>query len=436
MIQQQLPPPQLFPKHICFTSLLSSAPSYAAGGKRVRKIAKGEFFMDENRSAGEPRRTSNTRRRRRRRRSMGLLKALLYVAFVIGASILLATYGWTLANDVLALNKEDHSASIVLPDTIFSEQEIEQTTKNEDGTKTVTTVTVTVADMDYVAQELNENGLIEHEWLFKLFSKMTHGNRKLRAGTYTLDTSMDYSAIVNNLGASSGSRATVSVTFTEGMTVDQIFTLMEEKGVAKVEELREMAATHDYAFSFLQDIELGDYRRLEGYLFPDTYEFYLNEDPKTAINKLLVNFDAKFTDDMRAAVAETEYSIRDILTIASMIEKETDGTDEKKIASVIYNRLERPTSETGGFLNIDAAILYGTGDTVVDTAADTPYNTYIHQGLPPGPIANPGMAAIKAAMNPESTSYYFYVLNPETNRHEFSKTYNEHTNLVNKYAGN
>lgn len=395
--------------------------------------------MDENRTAGEPRRTSNTRRRRRRRRGLGLLKALFYVAFVIGVSILLATYGWTLANDVLALNKSELSAVIVLPDDIFSQQEIEQTTENEDGSKTVETVTVTVADMDYVAGKLHDNGLIEHEWLFKLFSTLTHGNRKMRAGTYTLDTNMDYSAIIGNLGASSASRATVEVTFVEGSTVDQIFALMEEKGVAKVSALQEMAATHDYAFSFLQDIPLGDYHRLEGYLFPDTYEFYLNEDPKTAINKLLVNFDAKFTDEMRAAVAETEYSIRDILTIASMVEKETDGTDEKKIASVIYNRLENPSYETGGKLQIDATLVYingGTAPTEADKDIDSPYNTYLYAGLPAGPIANPGMAAIKAAMDPESTGYYYYVLNPETNRHEFSKTYNEHVNLRNKYAGN
>lgn len=394
--------------------------------------------MDENRTAGESRRTSNTgstkKRRRRRRWGMGLLKALFYVAFVIGASVLLATYGWTLANDVLSLNKAEQSATIVLPDSIFGDKEVETETQNEDGTVTVATSTVVAADMDYVAKELKESGLIEHEWLFKLFSRLTNGDTKLRAGTYTLDTDMDYRALISNMGSSSVSRATITVTFTEGMTVDQIFELMEEKGVAKVTALQDMAATHDYAFSFLQDIELGDYKRLEGYLFPDTYEFYLNEDPKTAINKLLVNFDAKFTDEMRAAVAETEYSIRDILTIASMIEKETDGTDEKTISSVIYNRLT--TNETAGFLNIDATILYATGGTTVDTTADTPYNTYTNKGLPPSPICNPGMAAINAAMNPESTSYYYYVLNPETNRHEYSKTYDEHMLKVREFAGN
>lgn len=382
--------------------------------------------MDENRTS----RNSGRSPRRRRRRRTGAFWALLYVAFVIGVSILLATFGWTLANDVLALNKVDHTATITLPDSIFEKVESE----DEDGEP----VTAWEADMSYVAEQLKENGLIEHEWLFKLYASLTHSSTKLRPGTYTLDTDLDYMALIRNMGSSSTNKATVDVTFLEGSTVDQVFALMEERGVSTVAQLEEMAATHDYAFSFLQDIPLGDYHRLEGYLFPDTYTFYVNEDPLTAINKMLVNFDARFTDDMRAQVAETEYSIRDILTIASMIEKETDGSDQKTIASVIYNRLS-DSSETGGKLQIDATLAYINGGNVpteADKEIDSPYNTYMYQGLPAGPIANPGMAAIRAAMDPDSTSYYYYVLNPETNEHDYSKTYAEHMEKVNKYYGN
>jgi UPF0755 protein len=153
---------------------------------------------------------------------------------------------------------------------------------------------------------------------------------------------------------------------------------------------------------------------------------------------MLVNFDSRFTDDMREQVAQGDYSIREILTIASMIEKETDGTDQKTIASVIYNRLENTSAETVGLLQIDATLAYINGGNVpteADKAIDSPYNTYLYKGLPPGPIANPGMAAIRAAMNPDSTNYYYYVLNPETNLHEYSKTYAEHTAKVNRYAG-
>ncbi len=422
--------------------------------------------MDEkSTNRQQPRRKPAKRRRRR----LGVVGALFYVAFVIGVATFLATFGWKLANDVLALNKVDHSAVITLPEDIFTvyekEEEIRIPVKtddeevesepadgddslvrklldsildlDEDGEYIVEMQTVTVqeADMDYVAQRLKEGGIIENDWLFKLFCTVTKGNFKLRPGTYTLNTDMDYLAIVTNLGSSSTSRATVTLTFTEGSTIDQIFEQMEKKGVASVEDLRDMAANHPYKFSFLQEIPLGDYHRLEGYLFPDTYDFYVGDDPKYVINKLLLNFDARFTDKMRAQVAESEYSIYEILTIASMIEKETDGTDEKIIASVIYNRLN--SRETAGKLQIDATLAYingGRKPVEADKEIDSPYNTYLYEGLPAGPIANPGMAAIRAAMNPEKTNYYYYVLNPNSNRHEYSTNYRDHVNLVNKYA--
>ncbi len=389
--------------------------------------------MDEKRT--DRKRRTNPKKKRRRR--MGALGALFYVAFVIGVSTFLATYGWTLANDVLALNKVDHSAVITLPDYIFSEKEIEVEgdETDENGEPVMVTKKVDAADVGYVAQRLKEGGLIEHEWLFKLFCAITRSDIKLRPGTYTLDTDMDYLAIVTNLGSSSASRATVTVTFTEGSTVDQIFEQLEKKGVASVEDLREMAANHPYKFSFLQEIPLGDYHRLEGYLFPDTYNFYVGDDPKYVINKLLLNFDARFTDEMRERVAESEYSIYEILTIASLIEKETDGTDEKIISSVIYNRLN--SRVTAGKLQIDATLVYingGRKPVETDKEIDSPYNTYLYEGLPAGPIANPGMAAIRAAMNPADTDYYYYVLNPHSNRHEYTTNYNDHVNLVNKYA--
>lgn len=390
--------------------------------------------MDEKRNARQGR--SNPQKKRRRRR-LGAVGALFYVAFVIGVSTFLATYGWTLANDVLALNKVDHSAVITLPESIFSEKEIrvESDEDDENGDPIMVSKMVDAADIGYVAGRLKEGGLIEHEWLFKLFCGITKSDIKLRPGTYTLDTDMDYLAIVTNLGSASTSRATVTVTFTEGSTVDQIFEQLAKKGVASVEDLQNMAANHPYKFSFLQEIPLGDHHRLEGYLFPDTYNFYVGDDPKYVINKLLLNFDARFTDEMRERVAESEYSIHDILTIASLIEKETDGTDEKIIASVIYNRLNGRV--TAGKLQIDATLVYingGRKPVEADKEIDSPYNTYLYEGLPAGPIANPGMAAIRAAMNPDTTKYYYYVLNPESNRHEFSTNYNDHVNLVNKYA--
>ena len=219
--------------------------------------------------------------------------------------------------------------------------------------------------------------------------------------------------------------------------MDQIFKRLEENGVSTVEKLQDMAATHDYAFSFLQEIPLGDYHRLEGYLFPDTYEFYMGEDPKTVINKMLVNFDRRFTDEMRAEVQENGYTVRDIVIIASMIERETDGSDRATISSVIYNRLNNPNAGTQGYLQIDATLVYALGRTITseDYTADTPYNTYTNKGLPPGPISNPGLASIQAAMDPENTNYYYYALGSD-GTHSFFQSLEAQQNFIAQQRGN
>lgn len=371
-------------------------------------------------------------RRRRKKKGFSLLGTLLYVAFVIGISTLLAAVGWVAANDVLALNKEEHSAIITLPEDVFTPKEV--TVKTDEGTEIKT---IEVVDLNYVADQLKENGIIEFKLVFRLFSLFSNAEEKMAPGTYQLDTDMDYRAIVTNLGSNSASRQMVTVTIPEGFTVDQIFQRLEENGVSTVEKLQDMAANHDYAFSFLQEIPLGDYHRLEGYLFPDTYEFYMGEDPKLAINKMLVNFDRRFTDEMRAEVQEKGYSVRDIVIIASMIERETDGNDRATISSVIYNRLNNPNAGTQGYLQIDATLVYALGRTITseDYTANTPYNTYTNKGLPPGPISNPGMASIQAAMDPENTSYYYYALGSD-GTHSFFKTLEAQQNFIAQQRGN
>ena len=182
---------------------------------------------------------------------------------------------------------------------------------------------------------------------------------------------MDYRALISSMGSSSANRMTTTVTIPEGMTEAQIFSLLERR-VSTVEQLEEAAANYDFKFSFLKGVvPLGDPKRLEGYLFPDTYEFYMGEEPVSVLNKMILRFDEIFTDEMRQEVQNDGRTIQDVVTVASMIEKETDGSDQAKIASVIYNRLDNPTSETAGYLNIDATILYATGGTEVDLSADT-----------------------------------------------------------------
>lgn len=365
---------------------------------------KNERDASQRRNGGETRRSSS---RRPRRRSAGAAAsiAVLYVVAVIGVSILLACVGWIAANDLLALNK--------------AEKEV--------------TITITKEDsFQDVARQLKKEGLIEYRMLFELFASVTGGKAKVSPGTYSLNTDMDYRALLSGMSINSSTKAEVSLTIPEGYNITQIFQLMEDRGISTVEDLSSYASDHDYAFSFLQDIPLGDINRLEGFLYPDTYTFNTPHSALYAINKMLVNFDNRMTQELRDQVEESGYSLREILTIASLVERETDGEDQKKIASVIYNRLDNPGAGTLGYLQIDATLAYINGGKVpteADKSIDSPYNTYRYKGLPPAPIANPGMESIYAALNPEKTGYFYYALGDD-NVHHFFKTYDEHQKFI------
>ena len=360
-------------------------------------------------NADEVRRQQTQRKQRKKMRRTRFWA--IYCAGVVLGSCLLAGLGWLIVNDVCALNKAPLTATVEI----------------EKGDS-----------VGQIASKLKKAGIIKYKLLFVITSPLFHAKDTIQPGSYELNTDMDYRALISGISANSASRAVVDVTIPEGYTVAQIFQLLEEKGVATVEDLNETAATHDYTFSFLQDIPLGDPERLEGYLFPATYEFYTPHNPLYAINKMLQTFDAQFTDEMRQEVADSGRTIHEVLTVASMIEKETDGEDRGKIASVIYNRLNNPGASAGtnGYLQIDATLAYLNGGKVpteADKSIDSPYNTYLYPGLPPGPIANPGLESIKAAMEPESTSYYYYTLGDD-DKHHFFNTYGEMTSFMSTQA--
>ena len=354
------------------------------------------------------------------------IKVLLYVCCVLAASVLLAVVGWQLADDVLALTKPDEEITITVPEN------------------------ATVAD---VSRELKEKGLIEYEWLFRFYCLYSHAERKIQPGTYELNHLYDYHALVNGMTPSTGLRATTEVTIPEGYECEDIFALLEEAGVSTVSELEQAAASYAFDYSFLQDLPYGDKNRLEGYLFPDTYQFYLNDKPENVLGKFLRNFESKITDEMYAAVDElndrlaaqmrasnfteqeiesAKLSFHDVIIVASLVEKETAKTSESaSIASVIYNRL---CSKLYPCLQIDATIQYALDErkevlSNADKAIISPYNTYTNAGLPAGPIANPGINSIRAALYPADTDYYFYALGND-GVHKFSKTYYEHQDFL------
>ena len=356
----------------------------------------------------------------------------LFIIVAIGSSM--GRIIWVCAADVLAFGREENIVTVSI-------------TSND--------------DMDSIAKKLQEAGLIRYEEVFKLYAKFSHADQKISTGTYTLNTLYDYHALVGQMTASSKNRAIVeNVLIPEGYTCRQIFLRLEERGVCSVAELEAYAATGELDdYWFLEGVERGDRYCLEGFLFPATYDFYENSTPKQVLTKMLNAFEMYFSEEIyakldvlngqlreimaangkdEAYITDNLLSLRDLINVASLIEKESSGAEESpSIASVIYNRLYQ-WGDTPRYLNIDASIIYAldgkTNLTSEDMSVDSPYNTYNRTGLPIGPIANPGLSSIKAALEPVSTPYYYYVLDPAVGTHIFAKTYEEHKKNVEKVS--
>lgn len=349
----------------------------------------------------------------------GLAGGALYFLFVISVSIILACLAWAAATDVLGFKSSDTVAQITLDKDRFTYKEVKVT--DDDGN--IKTKKIHYADMSYVADQLKDNGIIKYKWLFKLFGSVYNADEKIDPGTYELKAIYDYKALVKKMTSGSAAMVTKKITFPEGYTMRQIFKKLNDEGVCDYDELMDAAANSTFNYSFLEGTEKGDANRLEGFLFPDTYEFYEGMPAATAINKLLEVFHYKMTAEMLEWQEESGYTMREIVTIASMIEKEAaNDTERYTIASVIYNRLKKDWP-----LQIDSTTLYEYPDhegapTAEMLAKDSPYNTRISKGLPPSPICSPGITSIRAALQPSSTNYMYYALNTATGQHEFFKT--------------
>lgn len=349
----------------------------------------------------------------------GLAGGALYFLFVISVSIILACLAWAAATDVLGFKSSDTVAQITLDKDRFTYQEVKVT--DDDGN--IKTKKIHYADMSYVADQLKDNGIIKYKWLFKLFGSVYNADEKIDPGTYELKAIYDYKALVKKMTSGSAAMVTKKITFPEGYTMRQIFKKLNYEGVCDYDELMDAAANSTFNYSFLEGTEKGDANRLEGFLFPDTYEFYEGMPAATAINKLLEVFHYKMTAEMLEWQEESGYTMREIVTIASMIEKEAaNDTERYTIASVIYNRLKKDWP-----LQIDSTTLYEYPDhegapTAEMLAKDSPYNTRISKGLPPSPICSPGITSIRAALQPSSTNYMYYALNTATGQHKFFKT--------------
>ncbi len=341
-------------------------------------------------------------------------RSILYVVAVLAVSGLLAIIIIGAALDITALNKSGHNVDVDIPV----------------GTSTKA-----------IAKILKENDLITYPNLFRVVSRLERYDGKYQSGTFTLSRDMGYEAIMEALTDNSA-RQTLSVTIPEGYTIPQIATTLEEKGVCTADEFYAALQLETYEFDFLDDVpKPGEKAQrvywLEGYLFPDTYEFYANSAGSTVVKTFLTNFENKMDTTMRVAIKAAGLTMDDAITLASIIQGEAANTAHMyRVSRVLHNRMDDPTGYPQ--LQCDSTVLYITRMGLSSSSATAQaYDTYVCKGLPAGPINNPGLDAIKAAVFPSNESSMqsiFYFANDKSGNTYYSSTYNEHVNICKKYG--
>ena len=283
---------------------------------------------------------------------------------------------------------------------------------------------------------LADNGVVKHKWSFVSYAKKQGAVDSLQPGTYTFGPGkVTLEEVLKSLQSGGGDGTTINLTIPEGLTVEQIAEAVEKAGLADKQIF--LAAAGNYNTSAYDYIPQGDsYVKLEGFLFPETYNVDKSWSADQIIGMMLKQFDKVFTEDMKARAKETGKTVYDVVTMASIIEREALYDDDRPvIAGVFYNRLA-----IGMKLQSCATVQYILGEpkanlTNSDIAIDNPYNTYLYEGLPPGPIASPGKASLEAALYPDNNDYMYFVAMPD-GHHHFSTTYEEHLQAKEKYLGN
>lgn len=323
---------------------------------------------------------------------ISLLKCMAYITAVFVVSVIISVTVIFLANDIYGFVKSEDQIEVTIPQN---------------------------ATVEEVADILHENGIIKYKWLFKMKEDGFSG--KFAEGIYTLTPKSSYDDLIEAIREKPP--AGISwVTIPEGFTTDEIIDLLVSHGIGKKDRYVEVINSYDFDYWFVDALgedwdKDGRIYRLDGYLFPDTYQFYNASSEEAVISKLLARFNQVFVKGYEERAAELGYTVDEILIIASLIEKEAGtAADFGNVSSVFHNRLKKPAEYP--YLESDATVAYAlhheTGVRVKVTADDldfykSPYNSYLERGLVPGPIANPSNSAILAALNPSETGYYFFV---------------------------
>ena len=409
----------------------------------VTDISSGEESLKEypsdRRSVRKRHRLAN-KRRRKKAKSNKIVFRVVWITMVILVSILFGEYLMIGINDLLAVGREE-------------EKSVSVTISPDD-------------DIDKITDMLYDKGIIKNKLFFKLYAVVTKSTSGFTRGTFAVSTNKDYQALINYLQSDMNRTDIVTIRFTEGMNVPEYAKLLEKNNVCNEKDFLDAcnSSMFDDDYDFIKSIPNAQkrYYKLEGYLFPDTYDFYVGEDIDSVIRKFLANYRRKVYQtktrvkgfDKKVTIAQRAESMgmtmEDILTLASLIQAEAaNERDMYMISSVLYNRLSTLDNDGVNWygesglskLQLDSTLFYP-----YSTQADVPvsirntyvsdYSTYDYDGLPAGPICNPSLAAIEAAVSPNDTNYFYFCHKAATDDEEavayYAVTYNEHIN--NQYA--
>lgn len=377
---------------------------------------------DEPPATAEPMKKEGKKKKkgsRMSKTSWGCVRGIIYAVLVLGISGTLAYFAITGGIDITGLNKSSTKVDVVIPEG---------------------------ASTEVVADILKEKGLIDQPMIFRLYAKFTKADTSFQPGMFTLSPDMGYEGLIDQL-QSAQARSTVKVLIPEGTTVDGIAKILKKEGVCETSAFYDalVNGSYDEDYDFLKEVPdkkngkfeepyVGRVYRLEGYLFPDTYEFYSGSSGETVIRKFLDNFEAKIGAEIKAMLKNADMTLDDAINLASIIQGEAANEHEmSKVSRVLHNRLDNPSTyprlecdATGKYAaslipQIDGVEISGSG-----------YDTYKRSGLPVGPINNPGLAAIKAALNPSEDATvrncFFFANDSEGNTY-YSKTYAEHVKV-------
>jgi UPF0755 protein len=284
-----------------------------------------------------------------------------------------------------------------------------------------------------ISNKLKEEGIISSPFYFDWYAAFRDIDTKIQAGEYALDKNMNIKEIAAILSVGNSQSREKTIKIIEGWDINNIAQYLEEQHGFSAKEFIKLTEPGEGTcfsrdicqFSNIESIPAG--KSLEGYLFPDTYRIFSDATTEDVIAKMLSNFGTKISGQMLADIENQGKNLYQIITMASLVEKEVRKTEDMKIVSgIFWNRIKR-----GQPLESCATLAYVLGEnksqySIEDTKVDSPYNTYKNYGLPPGPIANPGLNAINAAIYPAETDYLYFLNELGSGKTHFAETFEEH----------